>query len=156
MKPNLYRPHCSLREIGGAGQARDRRTVADMIGEPAPTNSSTELPNHSLSLRAVESDEPSGGGDDAGLSGRFEELTNKFPFSDAMSRPAAWREFAKLGLSDQQLAIGRATVYASACERQCVRFPPTWRHGYAPANLRRPESRMPRWHRWASLAHRCS
>ena len=114
MKPNLYRPRCPR---------NDRRTTADMIGEPPPTNSSTELSNHSLSLRAVESEEPSGDGDDAGLSDRFKELTGKFPFNGTMSRSAARREFAKLALSDRELAIRDAAEYASACKHSGIRFP---------------------------------
>ena len=52
--------------------------------------------NSSLSLRSIESNEQSGGGDNVGLGERFDELIAKYPFDGAMSRGAAWREFEKL------------------------------------------------------------
>jgi hypothetical protein len=40
-----------------------------------------------------------------------------------MDRAAAWREFGKLCLSDQEYAILHAAVYASACKRHGIQFP---------------------------------
>jgi hypothetical protein len=137
MKPNRYRPRCPLVEIGEGGDANDRRITADMIGEQPPTNSSTELPNHSLSLRAVESDEAACGGDDAGLSDKFEEFLQRFPFKASMDRAGAWREFGKLDQDDQELAIRQAGENARVCQRDGVQFP---RH---PARWLRERSALP-------------
>jgi hypothetical protein len=94
-----------------------------MIADPETANYSLELTNLPLSLGAGEVDAVRGGNNAAGPTDGFEEFVSKFPFNESMSRGAAWREFAKLCPSDQELAIARASKYAGGCERHGSKHP---------------------------------
>ena len=131
MKPNLYVPRLPAKPLTTgddrtleAGHDGDDRTLeAGMTGHWKPANYSIELDNLPLSLGTVESGELSGIGTDVGLGDEFDEFLRQFPFKGSMDRAGAWREFAKLGSSDRELAIRRAGKYASDCARDGVQLP---------------------------------
>jgi hypothetical protein len=138
MLPNLYSPRIPQCEIGAddrpfdGGHDRliqgdhaddDRLIQGDMIADPETANYSLKLTNLPLSLGAGEVDAVRSRDSAAGPPDGFEEFASKFPFSESMSRGGAWREFARLCPSDQELAIVGAAKYASACERQGIKLP---------------------------------